>query len=481
MASGRPGALSPSPALTRRIDGLVTRQPRTKDGRRPNRPTALLWRRRSPRQEIAVPSAAPVPNSGGCALVAFLAPASRPVALGRVARTAGRFHLWKGAGSVKGGHPAVVLTQRATRSSCKRLYAWSSMGLFDMTEGTLVPVAPTSFAAEGVLERKHLQAALKKNYISLLGDDLLVVAEEFGDFADANRRIDLLCVDREGRPVVIELKRTNEGGHMELQALRYAAMVSAMTFEDLVGIFEKHVDNSEDATGDARERLTSWLDDVGGDEAVVRRDVRLILAAADFGREITTTALWLNDVFGMDIRCVRMTPYRIHDRLLLNVEQVIPLPEAEEITVKLRRREAAARVASTSSADWTPYVVETPAETTEPLRKRRAVLAMVHAVHAAGADPEMIASHLGARFLPVDGSLDGDDLVEAFVAAYPKAEYNRHRWFFSDPVHHGDRTWVLSKMWGTNTEAALAVLVSLVPNAGISYSPARGITSPPTS
>jgi len=31
--------------------------------------------------------------------------------------------------------------------------------------------------------------------------------------------------------VVIELKRTNDGGHMELQAIRYASMVSAMTFE----------------------------------------------------------------------------------------------------------------------------------------------------------------------------------------------------------------------------------------------------------
>lgn len=345
------------------------------------------------------------------------------------------------------------------------------MGLFDMTEGALVPVVPTSFVAEGVLERTHLQAAIKKN-ISLLGDDLLVIAEEFGDFADAHRRIDLLCVDREARPVVVELKRTHEGGHMELQALRYAAMVSAMTFEDLVSIFEKHVDSNEEDATNARDRLAAWLDDVGGDEAVVRRDVRLILAAGDFGREITTTALWLNDVFAMDIRCVRMTPYRIHGRLLLNVEQVIPLPEAEEITVKLRRREAAARVTVTSSADWTPYIVKTAAETTQPLRKRRAVLAMVHAVHAAGADPDEIAALLGRRFLAVDGSLEGDDLLEAFVAAHPKAEGNTHRWFLSDPIHDGDRTWVVSKMWGTNTEAALSGLVSLVPNAGISYAPA---------
>lgn len=350
------------------------------------------------------------------------------------------------------------------------------MGLFDMTDGTLLAVPSTSFAAEGVLERTHLQAALKGN-ISLLGDDLLVVAEEFGGFSDANRRIDLLCIDREARPVVVELKRTHDGGHMELQALRYAAMVSAMTFDDLVGIFQKHLDSCGDGSEDARDRLAGWLEDLGGEDAVVRRDVRIVLTAADFGKEITTTALWLNDVFGTDIRCVRMTPYRVDGRLLLNVEQVIPLPEAEEITIKLRRREAAARVATTSSADWTPYVVSTPSHDTEPLRKRRAVLAMVHAVHGVGAKADLIASALGRRFLGVDGNLEGDDLVGAFVASYPKAEHNTGRWFFSDPVHDEDRTWVLSKMWGTNTESALAALVDLVPNAGISYAPAKSTPS----
>jgi hypothetical protein len=33
---------------------------------------------------------------------------------------------------------------------------------------------------------------------------------------------------------VTALKRTEDGGHMELQALRHAAMVSTMTFDQLV-------------------------------------------------------------------------------------------------------------------------------------------------------------------------------------------------------------------------------------------------------
>jgi len=38
---------------------------------------------------------------------------------------------------------------------------------------------------------------------------------------------------------VIELKRTNDGGHMDLQAIRYAAMVSTMTFKQSVETYAK--------------------------------------------------------------------------------------------------------------------------------------------------------------------------------------------------------------------------------------------------
>lgn len=83
---------------------------------------------------------------------------------------------------------------------------------------------------------------------------------------------------------------------------------------------------------------------------------------------ITTTVLWLNDVYGLDIRCVRLTPYKVDSRLLLDVQQVIPLPEASGLTVQLRRRQSQARAASADTRDWTPYEIITPAGRTEPLR-----------------------------------------------------------------------------------------------------------------
>jgi|HubBroStandDraft_6_1064221.scaffolds.fasta_scaffold736245_2 hypothetical protein len=31
--------------------------------------------------------------------------------------------------------------------------------------------------------------------------------------------------------------------------------------------------------------------------------------------------LWLTDLYGLDIRCVRLTPYRVGERLLLDVQR----------------------------------------------------------------------------------------------------------------------------------------------------------------
>ncbi|RKS77486.1 hypothetical protein CLV35_1172 [Motilibacter peucedani] len=343
--------------------------------------------------------------------------------------------------------------------------------LFDMTSGQLEAVSKTTFAAEQILERTHLQAAVRDN-IGVLDRDLLVVAEEFGSFQDAKRRIDLLCVDRSATLVVVELKRTEDGGHMELQAIRYAAMLSVMTFDDLVETFDSYRTERGLTDGStARERLLEWLD-ADDAEPVVSRQVRIILASADFSQEITTTVLWLNDLYGMDIRCVRLSPYRLADRLLLDVQQVIPLPEAEELTIRLKKREAAVREhQSVSNADYTKYVISSPDGETVPLPKRKAVLALVHSLSGAGVTGDLLATALPKdRFRAVDGELAGDELWEVFRVAHDRAPDSRKRWFVESPIHDAGRTWVLHSNWGTNTEAALEALVGLAPER-FSYRP----------
>ena len=230
------------------------------------------------------------------------------------------------------------------------------MAIYKILEDQLSPLAETTFAKEDVKERDDLQRLLKKN-IEIISPDTLVIAEEFGDWEDSRRRIDLLGIDKDANIVVIELKRTEDGGHMDLQAIRYAAMVSALTFERAEKIFEKYLaDNGSDY--DARSLLTGFLgwsdDDINEDDFA--QEVKVVLASAEFSKELTTSVIWLNNQ-GLDVRCVRLKPYNNADELLLDVQQVIPLPEAEEYQVRLRDKQRKEKQARSNTKDRSLYTL----------------------------------------------------------------------------------------------------------------------------
>lgn len=208
------------------------------------------------------------------------------------------------------------------------------MTLFRVTPDKLEPAAQTTFAAENLLERRDLQRLLRCD-ISPVGADLMVIAEEFGDWEDCGRRIDLLCLSKDASLVVVEIKRTEDGGHMELQAIRYAAMVSSMTLDQAIGAYARFKGTDQDA---AKRAISSFLDSDPDDDAELSGEVRIVLVSADFSAEVTTAVLWLNKR-GLDIACVRLRPYRIGGDVVLDVTQIIPLPEAAEYEIKVRAQE----------------------------------------------------------------------------------------------------------------------------------------------
>ncbi|MEZ8280924.1 MULTISPECIES: hypothetical protein [Vibrio] len=224
------------------------------------------------------------------------------------------------------------------------------MAIYELAKDTLIKVEPTSFEAERLKERQDIQRLLRAN-IEAISPDTLVIAEEYGHFVESNRRIDLLGIDKSANLVVIELKRDDDGGHMELQAIRYAAMVANLTWEQAVSAYKEFLAQTEQAQ-DAESSLLDFLDWDSPQEDEFGKDVRIVLAARNFSKEITTSVLWVNDM-GLDITCVRLNPLRLDERLLLNVEQIIPLPEAFDYQIEVRhkkREERAARVGQRDSS-----------------------------------------------------------------------------------------------------------------------------------
>lgn len=346
------------------------------------------------------------------------------------------------------------------------------MAIYEITEDGLKVHETAQFAALGLYERQDLQRLLR-HQPEALGEDLLIVAEEFGQWADARRRIDLLALDRDGHLVVIELKRTDDGGHMELQALRYAAMVASIGLDELVEAHAAYLAHQPGSEGvDARAAIVKFLAPDDDTDPTISSDVRIVLVSANFSREITTTVLWLNRFDGMDIRCVKLVPYKIDERVLLDIQQVIPLPEAGDYQVKLRRKELAReRATSNDGRDFTRYHIVVDGNELPDQNKRGAIRVMVTQLVERGISPTRIKAVMPPRALPVVPGLitDEEELQRLLVEHYPNVDVRRH--WTATPFLDEDsgQTFVLFKMWGLNTEPTLAALAEAFPEAKVGF------------
>lgn len=246
------------------------------------------------------------------------------------------------------------------------------MAIYSFSNNLFTKIDTTSFIFEKIHERTHLQAALKRD-INVIAPNCMVIAEEFSEWTDScQRRIDLLAIDKEAKLVVIELKRTETGEHMELQAIRYASMVSTLTFSRAVTIYQNYLKSNE-INLNAEEEILNFLQWDEPQEDDFALDVRMILVSSDFSKELTTSVMWLNER-ELDIRCVRLIPYKKDNEVLIDVQQIIPLPEAENYQVKIRQQTEERREARNSHKDYSQYLFQN-----NLYNKRKLVLAVISA------------------------------------------------------------------------------------------------------
>lgn len=343
------------------------------------------------------------------------------------------------------------------------------MALYELAGDSISAIAQRTFAELGLLERSNIQRALRAHIAAITpGIKTMVLAEEFCDWVDANRRIDLLCLDEKARLVVVELKRDNSA-HMELQALRYAAMVSTMRFDQAVEAHRKYL-KSIQSEADPEQVIREFLNNE--DEAVALDEtVRIVLAASDFSTELTTTVLWLNKQ-NMDIRCVQMRPHHLEGRVFLDIQQVIPLPSAEQYQVALREKSIEQAAVRSQSRDTTRYDLTIGETTLVNLPKRRLVYEVVAEAIRRGVLPDRIAAAISWREGTMFASAAGKLSEEQLQATLPGKTLDRFYTGDADLFHVGKQTYALSTQWGSRTMEAIEKILALIPEgAVIEYTP----------
>jgi len=342
------------------------------------------------------------------------------------------------------------------------------MPIYEVTKDKFLEIEETSFSTAGISERGDLQRLLR-NQIEIISPDTLIIAEEFGEWEDSRRHIDLLGIDKNANLVVIELKRTDDGGHMDLQALRYAAMISTMTFDKAVQVFGEHLSKSN-SDEDAERNLLEFLEWDERDNENFAQDVRVVLVSAEFSKEITSTVLWLKD-YGLDIRCVRMRPYNDNGRTLVDVEQVIPLPEASEYQVSVSAKIRKERSLRVQNRDLTKYDVTVFGNSLKRLAKRTAIFYVVKNLCNSGVSPEKINGLIYWKsnlFLQADGIQNSNDFIRIITG---QRKVDHPRWYCDDGelIHFDGKTYAFHKMWGSRWGTAMNLLKDNFPDAKIDF------------
>ena len=168
-----------------------------------------------------------------------------------------------------------------------------------------------------------------------MGDEeFLIIQKEFDGFNDTNERLDLLAIDKTGSLVIIENKLDDTGRDVNWQALKYVSYCSTLSTQQIIDIFQQYLDKQGKGQN-AKEELVDFFDGKPLEElSLNEHDQRMILVAGQFRKEVTSTAMWMLN-HGISVQCFKATPYQYGDELLLDIEQIIPVKEAEEYLIKM--------------------------------------------------------------------------------------------------------------------------------------------------
>lgn len=346
------------------------------------------------------------------------------------------------------------------------------MPIYRITENSITPLRPTTFASLRIFERDDLQRLLRDR-IEVISKDLMVIAEEFGDWDASRRRIDLLCVDREANLVVVELKRTEDGGQSELQAIRYSAMVSTMTFDQAVHAHQSYLENVG-SNENALQKILSFLEWDDPHQDSFGNQVKILLVAAEFSKELTSSVLWLNDN-GLDIRCVKMEPYLYADEVVLDVQQVIPLPETESFQIQVWQKKQKDKEAITSSKkDRAKFTLTFGDTVYVELNKRKLMFQLIGALISRGITPEELSQVVYWRkntlFHVVNGELNEQQFTENLKEKDTGAMRSKTTRYFckgEELFIVNGKTYALTNQWGARTEEASDLICNHFHQLGI--------------
>lgn len=200
-------------------------------------------------------------------------------------------------------------------------------------ENCLAEIDKCSFHELGFKERDNLQEWIAKAP-NCFGEELLIIQKEFNGFSDTNERLDLLALDKNGSLVIIENKLDDTGKDVVWQCLKYVSYCSTLTKAQIIDIYQDYL-NKYGFNENAKNNIIDFYDGKSLEEITLNEnDQRMILVAANFRKEVTSTVMWMLN-HSINVKCFKVTPYQYNNNLFLTMEQIIPVKETADYIIQM--------------------------------------------------------------------------------------------------------------------------------------------------
>lgn len=221
------------------------------------------------------------------------------------------------------------------------------MFLINKEKNKIQKIKQATFAELAFTERHHLQEWIA-DAPECLGEELLIIQKEFDGFNDTSERLDLLALDKDGTLIVIENKLDDSGRDVTWQVLKYVSYCSTLKKEQIRDIYQSYLSKTGSKSS-AEEMLTGFFDDTPYEELSLNTlDQRIVMVAGNFRKEVTSTVMWLLN-HGIRVQCFKATPYTHGEDIILDIEQIIPIKEAEEYMIIMAEKVQRDKAESESS------------------------------------------------------------------------------------------------------------------------------------
>ena len=144
--------------------------------------------------------------------------------------------------------------------------------------------------------------------------------------------------------------------------------------------------------------------------------------------------------------------YRLGDEVLLDLQQIIPLPEAKDFQIQQRQKGAATAAVRSGQGgrDYTRYDLTIGDQRLTRMSKQAAVKTAIQQLYLAGVSlPRIKSVTQENRWVAVHPG-PGETIEDAFHREYPTRSPS-HLWCDLG-ISEGDTTWVIPRFGGTHTE-----------------------------